>query len=158
MLLFIVITFALNHSPALFQYIPCYCLSVKPYYGRYILSHFNTSHVTVYLCNTGFFNGCKRISIHPMLLFISAHPSILDLRLQISIHPMLLFIVEEQHHGVRTVDFNKSHVTVYLEQRRKPRRKNHNFNTSHVTVYLGTMFVGNNEFGNFNTSHVTVYP
>ena len=109
---------------------PAY-LSVK----SVTFSYFNTSHVTVY----HFFGAIARrhavISIHLMLrfiLYVSASP---DTQHSISIHLMLRFILEKgKCSSIRM-----------------------NFNTSHVTVYLGVVLLIMGLLLYFNTSHVTVY-
>ena len=55
------------------------------------------------------------------------------------------------------VNFNTSHVTVYLEERKEKRHLQGNFNTSHVTVYQNRIDYCWHSNYYFNTSHVTVY-
>ena len=98
----------------LFQYISCYCLSLR-------------------LCLCSFF---LCISIHLMLLFIlwTAFPSSFLLIFQyiscycLSSRTKSLF--------TRCINFNTSHVTVYLSRSFFHCLRISNFNTSHVTVYL----------------------
>ena len=76
------------------------------------------------------------ISIHLMLLFIrNSNPSHRN-NTRISIHLMLLFI--ETYMALRSclINFNTSHVTVYLYQKIRDIAMKRYFNTSHVTVYL----------------------
>ena len=77
--------------------------------------------------------------------------------IQISIHLMLLFIysVDNRHHSY--LNFNTSHVTVYLFFTALSIFYYCHFNTSHVTVYLLSPSLDSSDFLNFNTSHVTVY-
>ena len=80
-----------NQSAPSFQYISCYCLSVLSHQITSYQWHFNTSHVTVYLhcvLSVFFFASFQYISCY-CLSCHSAH--------QISIHH----------------NFNTSHVTVY---------------------------------------------
>ena len=78
------------------------------------IQNFNTSHVTVYRGWSVFFRAGSIISIHPMLRFInSKHPAI--------------------H---QNKNFNTSHVTVYHYRKIIKIFWCHYFNTSHVTVYL----------------------
>ena len=55
------------------------------------------------------------------------------------------------------VNFNTSHVTVYLFPIMFPAVFHADFNTSHVTVYPYRLNVNESAETNFNTSHVTVY-
>ena len=96
-----------------FQYISCYCLSLRPpnipytlnisihlmllFIGNaFILSriwlNFNTSHVTVYRSGYRLLWFCLVISIHLMLLFILNVEIRVAFCACISIHLMLLFI------------------------------------------------------------------
>ena len=70
MLLFISQILHNTGCPVKFQYISCYCLSVSDESELSDVSHFNTSHVTVYHCVRRFCKSRKQISIHLMLLFI----------------------------------------------------------------------------------------
>ena len=90
MLLFITFVRQYLIARSTFQYIPCYCLStagkrpsiyagisihpmllfISALLGFQQFYHFNTSHVTVYLCRELKILATTNISIHPMLLFI----------------------------------------------------------------------------------------
>ena len=75
-----------------FQYIPCYCLSYTQLTYCRRNDNFNTSHVTVYHID------CNKAEIF----------------IRISIHPMLLFITFFMLRTFMAFNFNTSHVTVYL--------------------------------------------
>ena len=134
MLLFIQGTVIQRIDNDLFQYISCYCLSSLQYVETRLLSHFNTSHVTVY----------------------RRHDKIWKVREQISIHLMLLFIHWNNHIPPLFLHFNTSHVTVY----RFPWRPVHSFSQfQYISCYClskGEVFI-TSTFTDFNTSHVTVY-
>ena len=75
-----------------FQYISCYSLSKPHYFPNREMMCFNTSHVTLYLCNI--IRQCcdANVSIHLMLLFIKHSFFVLLWQDIVSIHLMLLFI------------------------------------------------------------------
>ena len=75
-----------------FQYIPCYGLSPQGKMAKMSIRYFNTSHVTVYHAWYASYISQKFISIHPMLRFIYARDPSRAFLLLISIHPMLRFI------------------------------------------------------------------
>ena len=113
MLLFILVRMGYHPANYGFQYISCYCLSGRD-------SHTSTTFA---------------ISIHLMLLFIEYDNHLLlskhlfqyiscyclsrevhcfEFSLSISIHLMLLFIADQRKKAHGYVNFNTSHVTVYL--------------------------------------------
>ena len=113
MLRFILYTIRLSKELTRFQYISCYGLSecglsglrikgisihlMLRFIGKEVTvenldSHFNTSHVTVYLHGTESVGCTFRISIHLMLRFISSTSSSFLSTKTISIHLMLRFI------------------------------------------------------------------
>ena len=94
MLLFIDISSSYPVVLCLFQYIPCYCLSIGVTTSQQMLESFQyipcyclsrSKHKPHMLRNS--------ISIHPMLLFILPLSVLIEYPLLISIHPMLLFIL-----------------------------------------------------------------
>ena len=157
MLLFILAWEEMSKFINAFQYISCYCLSICSATSGRSSSHFNTSHVTVYLCTLWFLMIHYLISIHLMLLFIQFVYGITvgtALFQYISCY-CLSFTYRKQR--LKSWNFNTSHVTVYLDSHNvrwiSTRfqyiscyclslrgvihwRITHNFNTSHVTVYL----------------------
>ena len=92
----------------------CYCQSNSIIYN--ILYCFNTSHVTLYQIWESSCNRNTNVSIHLMLLFISAHQR-QSLKLRVSIHLMLLFIHMSTYNGKSLECFNTSHVTLYRRLR-----------------------------------------
>ena len=66
-----------------------------------------------------------KISIHPMLRFICCHVSNVSAHRNISIHPMLRFIAVQGYGSIPAgTNFNTSHVTVYLPDKpNKSKRK-----------------------------------
>ena len=76
-----------------FQYISCYCLSLIWIQIIQAMQNFNTSHVTVYPNRYHTDTVTFHISIHLMLLFISAYRLAIKTPFEISIHLMLLFIL-----------------------------------------------------------------
>mgnify|MGYP003526416576 CR=1 FL=1 len=56
------------------------------------------------------------------------------------------------------LDFNTSHVEVYLQKNFEQFLEFQNFNTSHVEVYQMGMAAYLTQDADFNTSHVEVYP
>ena len=76
----------------MFQYIPCYSLSSQKKQKSRNQISFNTSHVTLYHYPLASGTSFLFVSIHPMLLFISAFWSQFWWLYSVSIHPMLLFI------------------------------------------------------------------
>ena len=98
-------------------------------------AYFNTSHVTVY-------QKQKKLKIYELgFQYISCYClSKKSCRTAgsntISIHLMLLFIIGRKRNLFDALDFNTSHVTVYLWSIMRGCRPVTDFNTSHVTVYL----------------------
>ena len=90
----------MNKLNGLFQYISCYCLSLRIMTVMYINTDFNTSHVTVY-------QHRSRRRKH---------------NIAISIHLMLLFIVFRRLCRSCKNNFNTSHVTVYHYKEHNPNR------------------------------------
>ena len=88
-------------------------------------THFNTSHVTVYLYAGVSDPEVSSISIHLMLLFIG-----------------FLYVSESG----TFIHFNTSHVTVYLNCVNINPQSSLNFNTSHVTVYHHRLFLFSSRF------------
>ena len=119
-----------------FQYISCYCLSR-------LLCRLHT--------------GC-RISIHLMLLFILAYPCADSHHCGISIHLMLLFIRVGFFQILSIIKFQYISCYCLSLSSTLVDRMCMDFNTSHVTVYLYSGYKVKNDIGDFNTSHVTVYP
>ena len=103
-----------NRIEQIFQYISCYCLSDR------------SESATV---------SSTDISIHLMLLFITANIIQIYIICQISIHLMLLFIQKEKRQWRTWIYFNTSHVTVYQQISVFDSSGVTHFNTSHVTVY-----------------------
>ena len=123
-----------DHPVSEFQYISCYCLSIRitiPFYSTKISIHlmllfiavtlgmttrclnFNTSHVTVYQ------SGSPYLSTVPRFQYISCY----------CLSDSHCMSLETQWY------FNTSHVTVYHNLLSVYYSANHHFNTSHVTVY-----------------------
>ena len=98
----------------LFQYIPCYGLSIQ---------RKNALYISIV------------ISIHPMLRFIGCYSPSEIKGYAISIHPMLRFISGSLVFLNELIHFNTSHVTVYQKEATVNWFTFHYFNTSHVTVY-----------------------
>ena len=98
-----------------FQYISCYCLSYTQAVRNAVDRNFNTSHVTVYPRPHTTVLRYTVISIHLMLLFITARHNIYEQPHIISIHLMLLFINLNRWENNVFDYFNTSHVTVYLD-------------------------------------------
>ena len=113
MLLFIRVSSLRQCQKGLFQYISCYCLSIKQTALNTWENHFNTSHVTVYRQTKGSYKymvefqyiSCYCLSKYkngprlPLFNFNTSHVTVYlsslpcrKLLLQISIHLMLLFI------------------------------------------------------------------
>ena len=92
MLLFILATHPITPSVVIFQYISCYCLSIRlPCNRRH---SFISIHLMLLFIGAPR-NCCRRysrISIHLMLLFIEEADGALFIIILISIHLMLLFI------------------------------------------------------------------
>ena len=99
------------------------------------ISHFNTSHVSIYL------NG----KFHIRIIFIFQYIPCFYL----SIGALTSMITE--------INFNTSHVSIYQPENSAVPKAFTNFNTSHVSIYPGVMS-GKVIFPqNFNTSHVSIY-
>ena len=119
-----------------FQYISCYCLSNQELQYLSYLSHFNTSHVTVYLLglktesemltnfNTSHVTVYQKSKTHNVCIY------------RISIHLMLLFITVSV--GFASLVNKFQYISCYClsTSTMKSIKRNTNFNTSHVTVYL----------------------
>ncbi len=86
-----------DRSCAEFQYISCYSLSATPLQAHEPQERFNTSHVTLYHHTEENSTYRQQVSIHLMLLFISASSMI----------------------AFTSASFNTSHVTLYLKAERK---------------------------------------
>ena len=145
-----------NSDHPIFQYIPCYGLSLTFLDSTPNMFHFNTSHVTVYLAPKvphsadngfqyipcyGLSKGecCKVVVISPFQYIPCYGLSALGAGLR---EPPLYF--------------NTSHVTVYQTEASKE------FRSSHISIHPMLRFIisatdGTLFFKNFNTSHVTVY-
>ena len=144
------------NAACLFQYISCYCLSYTQAVRNAVDRNFNTSHVTVYPRPHTTVLRYTVISIHLMLLFITARHNIYEQPHIISIHLMLLFINLNRWENNVFDYFNTSHVTVYLLA------DSFVISINHISIHLMLLFImGLLLFyeltPNFNTSHVTVY-
>ena len=123
-------------SEASFQYISCYCLSLKMNLESQLQLNFNTSHVTVYPYKCFFGNVWYIISIHLMLLFISASQYVVffaPLFQYISCYCLSChFII---CHYIRSLF---QYISCYCLSAYiwNYATKEDYFNTSHVTVYL----------------------
>ena len=120
---------------ALFQYIPCYCLSGRWAPKRRRLYNFNTSHVTVYLYSSQKF---KLTDAHFNTSHVTVYQRILTQYswiLCISIHPMLLFI--DAHNEIMRMFYKFQYIPCYCLSIHSVRllADYYHFNTSHVTVY-----------------------
>ena len=161
-----------------FQYISCYGLSKQMVFLKSKITHFNTSHVTVYPWLCDICTSANLISIHLMLRFISKENCGRSRKATfqyISCYGLSSFI---WFFVCSSNDFNTSHVTVYLVQasvnlylqlfqyiscyglsRRITVDKKMAIEFQYISCYglskilLPDMHHGNN----FNTSHVTVY-
>ena len=165
------------NNGSLFQYISCYCLSCPIIIIVPCHSHFNTSHVTVYLSAhvvTVFELAFQYISCYCLSGSAPDYSSIF----QISIHLMLLFIGMTHKYIVWSTNFNTSHVTVYREGRINNRTVNNisihlmllfiftRPTNQHlfffISIHLMLLFIFSlwlwwYHLYDFNTSHVTVY-
>ena len=101
-----------DHPVSEFQYISCYCLSIR---------------ITIPFYST-------KISIHLMLLFIGCSTSF-RLLLHFNTSHVTVYQVEIAGKKYTWTHFNTSHVTVYQSFRTIMIRLRRHFNTSHVTVY-----------------------
>ena len=122
-----------------------------------INTDFNTSHVTVYHQEISIYTVQLHISIHLMLLFISAifnHPQFFVKFQYISCYCLSIRNGKKEQNSY---NFNTSHVTVY---RYVTYHKNGIKTFQYISCYclswttITTIFY----YINFNTSHVTVYP
>ena len=97
------------------------------------------------------------ISIHLMLRFICVIAVIINLCSDISIHLMLRFIPDG--YGIHIEAKIFQYISCYGLSKNTDRTltRKLNFNTSHVTVYLDVEFLKYRMQIDFNTSHVTVY-
>ena len=178
MLLFICSKHGILHTENTISIHPMLLFIIITVITKGVELNFNTSHVTVYqaIFLPVHFRPC--ISIHPMLLFI-IHTNMDTLQAKwISIHPMLLFIktitdtIEYLNKfqyipcyclsdkrgltDIQMINFNTSHVTVYLTMIKG------NIISKHISIHPMLLFIATSQFkfpslSNFNTSHVTVY-
>ena len=161
-----------------FQYISCYCLSWwcnKSINDTEISIHLMLLFILFYYALP---NRYCDISIHLMLLFIptsvssemfgtsfqyiscyclSAFVHHSTPLLVISIHLMLLFILLNAPVFLSRINFNTSHVTVYLERLVIPDEV---YWFQYISCYCLSITIGDGatQYVYFNTSHVTVYP
>ena len=98
------------------------------------LFNFNTSHVTVYLDETGE-NKTLELFQYISCYCLSRSRRLRPALKSISIHLMLLFIECRKWNACGVFYFNTSHVTVYQFRLHTIRALTVHFNTSHVTVY-----------------------
>ena len=119
-----------------FQYIPCYCLSIK-FYG-----------IVSQTCEFQYI-PCYCLSSWLELITFNS--------LKFQYIPCYCLSFIEEHSRKRNTYFNTSHVTVYHTIALDKKIICWDFNTSHVTVYPTNPTGSNPSCLYFNTSHVTVY-
>ena len=106
------------------------------YYHHIFTNDFNTSHVSINLLLVLLFARAAEISIHLMFLLIRLPVRDCCGDGCISIHLMFLLICYPTSERMWRIYFNTSHVSINLIQRRRQLREMQYFNTSHVSINL----------------------
>ncbi len=157
MLLFILYSFQIEYDTIFISIHPMLLfINVRCRTPKEGCINFNTSHVTVYplLCMPCVYSllfqyiPCYCLSEYTYCGYCS---------FGISIHPMLLFIVKRVQTDIQMINFNTSHVTVYLYI---PSSSNMpsliSIHPMLLFIIIHNLYPLRNIY--FNTSHVTVYP
>ena len=139
-----------------FQYISCYCLSETTTEHRTLLSHFNTSHVTVYRfihVHKSIFIQFQYISCYCLSHRTETHQFVTC----ISIHLMLLFIDNDRGWSNTVCIFQ--YISCYCLSSSKTICLGNTL----ISIHLMLLFITERSnfvslLKHFNTSHVTVYP
>ena len=119
-------------------------------------THFNTSHVTVYLVRMWFWKWHIHFNTSHVTVYRKTWREAVSCYIRISIHLMLLFILMLMQMKTIKIHFNTSHVTVY---RRWAGEHRDYISFQYISCYCLSEDSRSKPLiiWNFNTSHVTVY-